>query len=396
MSLAFAQPTEWWLEIPSEIKTRCWHESGTLATPTRRQQVYLNQLCLQVFLPWFQQNYAPALSWPDNLPSIWEFMDGSGLTVGAKRLVILPVDTAIPDGIDVPQAWVDMPNWAADYYLAIQIDLDQNWLRVWGYTTHQSLKKDADYDPCDRTYSLAAQNLQRDFNAFWSICQLCPNADTQTVVAPLPAPSIPQAHQAMEYLIQTDDVFPRLTLSFEQWGALLNDANWRQQFYQRRLASVRAKLETPRTKTELSQWLKKQFTDAWQPLESWLGSEQLALAYNLRRVEQVKGFCAPRIKFITLNADVAPQQVALLMVLNSELDDRMGIRVQVHPAIADHHVPTGLSLAIYSQDNEILQCVQAHQQEDYIRLPHFKCLPGTQFRLQITLRDATFSELFSV
>jgi len=31
----------------------------------------------------------------------------------------------------VPQEWVDIPEWAADYYLAVQVNPDSGWLRIW-------------------------------------------------------------------------------------------------------------------------------------------------------------------------------------------------------------------------------------------------------------------------
>lgn len=397
MSLALAQPTEWWMEIPPHIQTQCWQESQTLATPERRQAVYLNQLCLQVFLPWFQQDYgADACPWPDleRLPSIWETVGGSGITVGTKRLVILPMDTLDTTGMDVPQEWVDIPGWVADYYFAIQVDLENCWLRVWGYTTHERLKQKADYDPIDRTYGVSAQLLERDLNAFWVTCQQCPEAATQVAVQRLPDLSEAEAHQTMEPLFGRS--FPRLTLPFEQWGAILDNVSWRQRLYQNRLNPGLSEAPSGVTSTNLGQWLKDRFTEEWQSLEALLGAGHLALAHNLRRARHVKGFCAPRVKFITLNAEVEPQTVALLMALNTEADGRMGVRVQVHPATPEQPVPPALVLAIYSQDDEILQSIQANGQEDYMRLPHFRCPAGTQFRLQITLDEETFSETFSV
>ncbi|MFG6097844.1 DUF1822 family protein [Leptothoe sp. ISB3NOV94-8A] len=396
MSLTFAQPTEWWLEIPPNIQTQCWQDRETLVTPGRREEFYLNQLCLRVFLPWFQQEYARETSiWPnvDSLPNIWEMVGGSCLTMGAKRLVLLPSETLDTGGLDIPQEWVDIPDWAADYYLAVQIDLENHWLRVWGYTTHQHIKKVADYDGCDRTYCLSSQDLKRDLNAFWNICQFCPDADTRAVIPPLQPLSPAQVIQAMQQLSQPNTVFPRLMLPFTHWASLIQGEDWRQQLYQRRMENQQAKLV--KATTNLSQWLHNLFGEDWQPLDSFWGLQHPAFAYNMRRAREPKGFCAPRIKFVTLNAEVEPQTVALLMVLNSESDGRMGVRVQVHPAVENNHVPTDLILSIYSKDDEILQSVQARTQEDYMQLPYFRCQPGTQFRLQIDLSDDTFSETFS-
>lgn len=395
MSLAFAQPTEWWLEIPPHVQNQCWQDSQTVATDAHRQEFYLNQLCLQVFLPWFQQEYAPETVASSDR-SIWDMVGGSCLTLGSKRLVLLPTDSLDISGLEVPQEWVDIPDWVADYYLAIQIDLDNRWLRVWGYTTHQLLKQTADYDAMDRTYYLPSQALNRDLNAFWLTYQLCPHADTQAMTSPLPTLSNLQLKQMIQNLSQSCVVFPRLAFSFDRWGALIQQADWRQKLYQMRLHACDRKVSIPMAKTPLNQWFQNLFADEWQSLETFVAGAHPTLNYNLRKTRHAKGFCAPRVKFVTLNADVEPQTVALLMVLNSEADGRMGVRVQVHPATNDGHVPASLRLAIYSEDGSVLQVVQAREQEDYMRLPHFRCLPGTQFQLQISLSDDTFSETFAV
>lgn len=397
MSFAFAQPTEWWTEIPPDIQTQCWQKSQILASPTHRQEFYLNQLCLNVFLPWFQREYAPEASiWPDreSLLSIWELVGGSSLTLGTKRLVLIPTDTLDSDGLDVPQEWVDIPSWTADYYLAVQVDLENRWIRVWAYTTHQTLKQRAYYDALDHTYCLQSQELARDLNAFWQTIQRCPDTAAQAVISPLPPLSHTQAHQTMQKLSQPDRMFPRLTLPFECWGAFLERSDWRQQLYQKRL--VPNKVTDAQSETNLNQWFQNLFANEWQSLEAVLSSNYPTFAHNFRRARDTKGFCAPRVKFITLNAELEPQTVALLMVLNSEADSRMGVRVQVHAAVEGRCVPKDLVLSIYSKDDEILQSIQARGQEDYMRLPHFRCLPSTQFRLKISLNEDAFSETFSV
>ena len=93
MNLAFATPTEWLLEIPTDIQAECWQSSQNLASAARRYGFYLNQLCLTVFLPWFQQEYASdAAMWPDQkgIFSLWDLVGGSCLPVGDRRIVLLP------------------------------------------------------------------------------------------------------------------------------------------------------------------------------------------------------------------------------------------------------------------------------------------------------------------
>ena len=148
--------------------------------------------------------------------------------------------------------------------------------------------------------------------------------------------------------------------------------------------------------TTLSPWFQGLFANEWRSLDTFGCLTPPALARSTRPTQAKTGFCVPCVKFVTLTTGLETQTVALLMALNSEADGRMGVRVQVHPASNDGYLPPQLSLAIYSANNEVLQIIQAREQEDYMRLPHFKCLPGTQFRLQITLTDDIFCETFTV
>ncbi len=61
----------------------------------------------------------------------------------------------------------------ANYYLAVQVNPDDGWMKVFGYTTHQHLKKIGVYDPSDhRTYSLEVEDLIPDLNVLWITHQL--------------------------------------------------------------------------------------------------------------------------------------------------------------------------------------------------------------------------------
>ncbi|MEM9265805.1 MAG: DUF1822 family protein [Cyanobacteria bacterium P01_F01_bin.13] len=399
MSFTFAASTEWWLEIPKNLQDHCWQASQSLATPDHHQAIYLNHLCLQVFLPWFQQEYAPeAAAWPsrNELLGIWTLVNGSGISLASKRLVLIPTDSMDSRSLDVPQEWVDMPAWAADYYLAIQMDLADCWLKVWGYTTHQRLKQTADFDRADRTYCVSGQGLQRDLTTFWPGYQLCPDATTQVEIAPLPTPTADQVAQAIHTVSQADTLFPRLVLPFELWGGLLSHKHWRQKLFEGRLNSVRH-AELIIAVTHLSQWFQNLFTGGWQSLEAVLGATPYALRSSDISTSSTPVPPGPKcIKFITLNAESDPQTVALTMALNMESDGRTGIQVQVYPHHRDSYIPAHLVLAIYSNANEMLQTIQARDQENYIQLPRFKCWPDTQFRLQMTLSDDAFSETFAV
>lgn len=237
MTLTFADPSQIWLEIPAASQTEAWQRSQSLSTPGARWTAYLNQLCLATVLPWLQAEYDPkAAPWPRlaALTSYWDVVDGTAVSLGATRLVLLPSEAIDASELRVPQEWVDIPSWAGDYYLGVQVNPDQQWLRIWGYTSHRDLKQAQNYDGRDRTYSLAAEQLLLDLTVLPVAQQLCPQEPQRAAVADLPVLSPAQAYHLLQRLGHPSLTWPRLAVPFGQWAALLEHGGWRQQLYARR------------------------------------------------------------------------------------------------------------------------------------------------------------------
>ena len=142
-------PTELSLEISAAVQAEAWQQGQAFSTPTAQWQVYLNHVCLSTFLPWLQREYsstATSVYDATELPALWQFVDGTAIAMGSKRLVLVPTKSLDTSELRVAQEWVDRPEWAADYLLAVQVNPDEQWLNVWGYTTHAELKAHAVYD----------------------------------------------------------------------------------------------------------------------------------------------------------------------------------------------------------------------------------------------------------
>ncbi|MDJ0706231.1 MAG: DUF1822 family protein [Leptolyngbyaceae cyanobacterium MO_188.B28] len=398
MNLRYADPAEWWLEISPEAETASWKVSQAQASRLRQGSYFLNDLCLRVFLPWFRNEYAPSASiWPDrgSLNNLWEFVNGVGVRLGRKRLVLLPTEDLDCRELEAPQEWVDIPSLAGDYYLGVQLNLEESWLRVWGYTTHEALKEQAEYDEEARSYCLGGAGLSRDLTAFWGACQFCPDASTQASLTALPSLTGAAAVGLIEKLSQANIGFPREVVSFERWGPLMARADWRRQLYKNRLDSLERAVAGG--VEPLHRWFETDWIGGWRTIEAFLGAEpQLALTSSLRGIAAASGANEQRVKLIELKGEAEPESVVLLMELTSEDDGRVGVRVQVHPPKGRRHVPAQLTLGIYSTTDELLQSIRSREQDDYIQLPLFRCLPGTKFQLKVGLGEDYFSENFAV
>lgn len=248
-----------YLEIDAAIQSRCWQQS--LGAAPNRWQTYLHLICLETVLPWLREDHnlrsIPALKLP-SLQSIWAVVAGTPIQVGLQKLVLIPTESIDLDELRVPQEWVDIPNWIADYYVAVQINLDEGWVRLGGFTKHLQLKGQGQYDWRDRTYSLHDTDLTPDLNVLWLTQQFNPQEVTQAEVNPLPALSKAQADQLIQRLGNSDIVTPRLSIPFEQWSSLIAHGGWRQ-----RLAAQRCGITE---QLSVGQWLQTGMTDLAQQM----------------------------------------------------------------------------------------------------------------------------------
>lgn len=229
--------TELTLPIAPEVQASAWQASQAAATAATCWNTYLNQLCLQTFLPWLQQEQDPqAKPWPhpSAVSSFWEIVNGAAIALSHCRLVLIPNETVDLSELQIPQEWIDIPGWVADYYLAVQINPDEQFIRVWGYTTHQRVKARADYDASGRVYILNEEQLISDLNVLWVARRLCPEEPTRSVITPLPPISSTQAEQLLQRLGTLSIVPPRLAVPFIVWGALLEHGGWRQRLVEKR------------------------------------------------------------------------------------------------------------------------------------------------------------------
>jgi Protein of unknown function (DUF1822) len=231
------EPTQLFIEISEAEKSTAWQQTKSSATPTSRWNAYLNQISLNAFLPWLQEDRdetAKATHSKNALSSLWELVNGTSITMDGKRLLLVPSENYDLDELRVPQEWLDIPSWAADYYLGVQVNLDDNYIRVWGYCSHQQLKKAENYDGCDRSYTLGEDDLIKDLSVLWLSQEFCPNEVTKAEIAPIAAISPEQVKNLTNRLGSADLLMPRLAVPFQYWAAIVENEATRQTLVNKR------------------------------------------------------------------------------------------------------------------------------------------------------------------
>ncbi len=264
-----------WLEISSNQQETAWKQAQNCTNSFSRWQGYLNALSLNGMLSWLnsmlEEEIATSYFPQDKLPSYWEFVNGTAIEIGEIRIVLIPQDTEDLEEICIPQEWLNIPNWVADYYIGVAVNPDDNWLRFWGYASYDEVKNIGVYNPINRCYSLSFEDLKEDINFIVLAREFC--LPEKPILSRLEKLSTNISQELLSQLKATNIPWLRLIPSLENWQKIISDDNLREKLYQ-----VRKPLN-------LTAWLQGNFQQAivnqWQNLEEFWQDIQLSSSANL-------------------------------------------------------------------------------------------------------------------
>jgi Protein of unknown function (DUF1822) len=286
--LLILNPNQIVLDLSLQESQGAWESGRQFSSDVGRWNAYLNRICLNPIISWLQEESGiepQIFPSPTETINLWESINGVAISLEQTRIVIIPSEAIDTEEFCVPQEWVDIPNWTANYYLAVQVSPDDGYLRVWGYATHQQLKNSGIYDAVDRTYSLERADVIEDLNVMWVARQLCPDEKVEVEVLPILSPN--QAETILAQISQYPLDSLRLNLPFPQWGALLSQNSWRQQLWGQREVAVATNptAVVERTLTNLSNWFENLFETGWQTIADFMGQPDSNLTLAFRSIE---------------------------------------------------------------------------------------------------------------
>ncbi|MGA7936163.1 MAG: DUF1822 family protein, partial [Kovacikia sp.] len=366
------------------------------ATDSRRWNAYLNQVCLEVILDWIRTEEAPeATSWlaPAAASAVWEFVNGSAIDIGNQRLVLIPTEV-IEDDLEVPQEWVDIPGWAGDYYLGVEVGLDGASVRVWGYTTHQALKTLGNYDADDRFYSLDSEQVSTNLTTFSVIRERCAAEQTRAEIAPLPEISTVRVDNLIQRLSTPSVRFPRLAVPFQLWGALLANDEWQQRLYQPQGEPA----------TRLTAWLQGQVESAWQAMEAVLSPQKVETAWGtssrgrgenrLSNQSRNAVFEVSRVKVLDFGDRPENDQVALLIGVSALDETDVMVGIKISPVGDRLNLPGAVQVRLLGENgNEVGQASAAITETIQLQ---FRGQRGESFSVEVTCDGRCVTEPFEI
>lgn len=393
------------LDISATEQSKAWSNSQNHSNTIARYNSYLNQICLYAFLNWLADWFAdepeltPAI-YPsqDSTLSIWEVVNGAAISIGEKRIILIPTETRNLEELWVPQEWVDIPSFAGDFYLAIQVNLDtdveSSSIDVYGFATHSQLKKSGMYNSKERSYILPIEDLTSSITVMLLSLEL----DMQENIPELPSLTAIEAQNLLNIFSDKSIYSPRLRgdIPFQKWAAILDNKELRQQLYQRRLNNL-VPVNNEAFINNLSHWFQDIFDVGWQSLNTLLNTESGNFAFAFRQPElAAKTISVTGVKVIDLGIQLGKQSVALLVGVTAEDKEKVGIRIQLHPANGQTYLPSGVKLGLISGSGNIIQEFSSRSQDNFVQLKRFSCLRGKSFKIRVSIDDFSITEDFII
>jgi hypothetical protein len=313
------------------------------------------------------------------------------------KIVVIPSDSLDISGISIPREWVDIPQWTPDYYLAAQLDLEQNTILLWGYVHSNTIKQQAVLNHSHQYYTLPLEKMSLDLELF---------GITQQLVVP------PQFHQqsfitanslnkkdALEKLSTLSPYSPRLDLPFETWSALISDRQWCQELYQQRCLNSLSKSSS----TNLLQWLKQEvvstISSGWQELSEVVSasSQTPQLSFALRNENlRLQEDSVKKAKVIDLKLQLHQStKIILLIAISQKAEDKYSIVAQLHPDTEQKFLSEAIDLELI-YDAKTLQAATSRSQDRYMQIGFVSPI-DTSFKIKITYQQQVyFEEVFQL
>ncbi|MGB3516450.1 MAG: DUF1822 family protein [Elainellaceae cyanobacterium] len=349
-----------------------------------RQQAYYNLLSLRLLQTWLADTLEiePPPPWvaEDTLPSVWDVVNGTAIQVEGCRLVVIPNGDRPLDELSVPQEWVDHPDWCGDYYLAIDIDTDQQWLRIVGYTTHALLKQGT-FDDIDRTYCMPVDSLIEDLNVLWVGRDLMPNS--KPAMGDLPPLGSETARHTICQLGAVKHYSPRLDVPFSQWAALVTHSDYRQALYVERT--------TTKVIQQVTSWLQHMLNQGWSCPPQ--GSDRLDGFYHplVLSAKNAEPDMSGDINSQVVKDIFFDQCKVILSVVREQVDQRIGITVELK-IFAHTSRPESLQLIVLDQQGSAFMTKNADLSSPMLKLTRFFIARDEPFSLRLVLGQESVIE----
>ncbi|MBE9032674.1 DUF1822 family protein [filamentous cyanobacterium LEGE 11480] len=323
------------IELDTEHYRKAQALRQTSGDELQQWESYISALGLLALEDWLSEN-APELN-SQRLPQSAGAM--RYLTLNGFRLGIITTEECLSDCATFPGQVIHDPEWAAHFYLLLEVAEEQEEVLFRGLLRHDTLVKQV--------------------------------STTGEIILPLSAFE-PELSRLMHYSRYLDPA--AIPLPTAQTAATTPTIT-----------------ETiANASHQLSQWLDNIIAEGWQTIEALTNQPQMAYATR-GLADGIK-----RGKLMNLGLDLDEQSVALVLTITPEADDKIKILIQLLPTGSERVLPAAINLALVSRSGKTIQQTTSRDRDSYIQLKAFRGNIGQQFTVTTQLGETTVSEAFEI
>ncbi|MEA5626522.1 DUF1822 family protein [Nostoc sp. UHCC 0251] len=328
-----------WLE--PEYFDQAKNISSQSSDESSQWQNYLNTLALIALEEWLKERIPEkSISKQSQL-----IENTCSLNVGDFKFCIIATENLLHELVYLPKNIVEDPELATHFYVVLEVLEEQEEVIVRGCLRYDQLvnyQNQVSLQPQDNYYKLPLSLFDTEPNHLLFYCRFL-----EPTSIPLPVAEMTTAAKPLEYM--------------------------------------------QKSTIKLSQWLQDIFDETWQTVDSLINPEA-NLVYSIRNVDEG----AKRAKLLDLGMQLGNQNVALLVKIKEEPEEKLAILIQLHPGGGARCLPPNLKLILLSKAGKILQEVQSRNQDNYIQLKPFKGEQGKRFKIQVSLGSVSITENFEL
>ncbi len=306
-------------------------------------QIALNRLCIEAIKDWIDRSLDLKItdSFPcwfggaDRLEFISKLVNGFALQIGTAKIVFIPHDTLDLSEFEIPQEWVDLSNWSADYYVPIRVDLEHNYLHLWGFISHANLKNRGEFDRIFRNYYIAQEQTISRLDLLWIDCE----SNTRSkIISSFLEVSQSEIQIDLDRLQFHQSVYsPRLNIPFDRWGTILNNHHYLSDYSQ----------QSPRNLISLTTLFSNLVTDSYRGWERIEKNQPASIGFRNHPHQEIDRQIHQRILHETLEEiDSEMQQLdrsdridRLVTSIQNPTDETIRWQAIEYLSIIDPHHP---------------------------------------------------------
>ena len=343
-------------ELTSEHFNLARSHSSQLSEEQTQWRAYIHLLALYACQDWFSETLPDAqISTLKNNSTVLNY-----LTVEDSKVCIIAKEHILDEQLHIPRIVVDSANHlelCAHYYVWVEVLEEEQEVLIRGFLRYDEL-----IETIEQFSQIQSSQIQSETDEDFAL--------------PLAALNDEPNH-LLSYVQYVDpDAIAALSHAHTQQTAQTVE---------------RLSPEPSDSIVRMGDWLEDKVTAGWQTLEQLLNnSAQLAWATRSRTTSIQAG------KFVNLGIQFSDQAVVLLVTAVSEVDEKIGVHIQVLPKGNQQSLPAQLTVALISSKEELLQEVTSREQDDFIQLRYFKGKPGIRFSIEISFGAVQVREAFEL